>query len=84
MGTEWVVRAGRAIPTEVGERRTMTNDEQRCQQCETVYVQPFREQPLRLLWWLDDWLHRRHVPWWLQRWTCEYVDRQLREDLPSP
>lgn len=44
---------------------------------------PFRDQPLRFLWWLDDYLHRRHVSFWAQRKLCNHVDKALfPPDMP--
>lgn len=55
-----------------------------CDQCNTAYYQPFRRQPLRFLWWLDDALHRLHITNWLSRRLCDHVDRALfPKDLPG-
>ena len=49
-----------------------------CEQCATVYFQPFDRQPLRFLWWVDDALHKLHAPRiGPVRWLCSYLDRKL-------
>jgi len=51
-----------------------------CADCKWDYFNPFDNQPLRFLWWLDDAAHRRHLRmgYGPLRWICELLDRQLR------
>lgn len=41
------------------------------------YFNPFRTQPLRLLWYADDLLHRYNVRNKLSKSLCDYLDNKL-------
>ena len=43
----------------------------------TEYFNPFPKQPLRLLWWVDDELHKHHIRGYVACKLCNYLDKQL-------
>ena len=43
----------------------------------TEYFNPFPTQPLRLLWWMDDQLHKYHIRGYLACKFCDYLDHRL-------